>query len=138
MLLDTHTWIWFAADVPRRLGPRTRRQLEKARPPRAPFVSTASIFEIVALHTAGRLQFTLPVERWIRDSIDRAGLRVIDIEAGIAVDAAQVTRAALADPIDRLLVATAREYQAPLVTCDRQILDYAARTGLVRVVDGAA
>ena len=137
MLLDTHIWIWLAAGDAGRIGPKTRRQLDRARAPRAPFVSTVSIFEIAALQTAGRLQFTIPVERWIRESIDRGGLRVVDLESGIAIDAGLVTRAALADPIDRLLVATAREHQLPLVTRDRQILDYADRTGLVRVIDGS-
>jgi hypothetical protein len=32
-------------------------------------------------------------------------------------------------------VATARAYDMPLVSRDRQVLDYAARTGLVRVID---
>lgn len=135
MLLDTHVWIWFATDAPRRLGPRTRRQLGRpaARQPLA--VSVISAFEIAALHTAGRLQFTQPVERWIRESVARGGFRVFGIDADITVDAGLIPAAALADPIDRLLVATAREHQLPLATCDRRILDYASRTRLVHVVD---
>ena len=97
-----------------------------------------SVFEIAALHTAGRLAFTAPVERWLRESIANAGLRVIDLDLNMAIDAALVPASALADPIDRCLVATAREYDVPLVTRDRRILDYASRTGLVRVVNASA
>ena len=138
MLLDTHVWIW-AADGGAKLGPKTRRRLAKvsAAGSAATFVSTASIFEIVALHTAGRLQLSLPVERWIRESIERGGLRVLDIEPDIAIDAGLVPSSTLADPIDRLLVATAREYDVPLVTRDRRVLDYAAQSGLVGVIDAA-
>ena len=137
MLLDTHVWIWMVTDEPG-LGPKTRRLLARATGSRAPLVSAMSAFEIAALHTAGRLAFTRPVERWLRESIASAGLRVIDLEVDIALDAALIPAPALADPIDRCLVATAREYEVPLVTRDRRILDYASSTGFVRVVNAAA
>jgi PIN domain nuclease of toxin-antitoxin system len=137
VLLDTHVWIWAVVDEPRQLGPRTRRQLTRASGRDAPSVSAVSAFEIAALHVAGRLGFTQPVERWIRDSIACAGFRVIELDGPMAIDAGLIPPAALADPIDRCLVATAREYQLPLVTCDRRILDYAARTGLVQVLDAS-
>jgi PIN domain nuclease of toxin-antitoxin system len=138
VLLDTHVWIWMLTDDPGRLGPRTRRLLQRATGSRAPYVSAMSAFEITALHTAGRLAFTRPVERWLRESIAIAGLRVIDLELNMAIDAALIPADALGDPIDRCLVATAREYEVPLVTRDRRILDYASRTGLLRVVNAAA
>ena len=137
MLLDTHVWIWLVGDESRQLGPRTRRQLAKATGYRAASVSTVSAFEIAALHTAGRLQLSQPVERWIANSIERAGFKVIDIERDIAVDAGMIPAAALPDPFDRCLVATAREYAVPLVTRDRRILDYAKDTGLVQVIDAS-
>jgi PIN domain nuclease of toxin-antitoxin system len=55
--------------------------------------------------------------------------------ADIAVDAALIPRAALADPIDRLIVATARQLGAILLSADAAILEYAAATGNVRVQD---
>jgi len=138
VLLDTHVWIWLVNDEPRQLGARTRRQLAKATGYRAASVSTASAFEIAALHTAGRLLLSQPVERWIANSIERAGFKVIDIERGIAIDAGMIPATALPDPFDRCLVATAREYAVPLVTRDRRILDYAKHTGMVRVIDASA
>lgn len=138
MLLDTHVWVWLVGDVPRQLGPRTRRRLARASGPDALFVSVASAFEIAALHTAGRLQFTLPVERWVRESIERSGFRVLSVDRDVSIDAGLIPASALPDPLDRLLVATARERQLPLLTRDRAILDYAQRTGLVRVVDASA
>lgn len=137
MLLDTHVWIWLVSDAPGRLGPRTRRRLAAATGTRAASVSAVSVLEIAALHTAGRLQLTQPVERWIRESIDRAGFRVIGLDRDIALDAGTIPAPALPDPVDRCLVATAREQEVPLVTRDRAILDYAARTRLVRVVDAS-
>lgn len=137
MLLDTHVWVWLVGDIPRQLGPHTRRRLARGTGTAALAVSVASAFEIAALHTAGRLQFTQPVERWIRESVDRSGFRVLDVNRDISLDAGLIPASALPDPLDRLLVATARTRDLPLVTRDRAILDYADRTGLVRVVDAS-
>ncbi len=102
------------------------------------YVSSASAFEIAALHTAGRLKFNQPAERWIRESIERARLRILDVSAAIASDAGAVPADQLPDPIDRLLVASARDRDLDLVTRDGAILAYAMRTRLVRVVDASA
>jgi PIN domain nuclease of toxin-antitoxin system len=137
VLLDTHVWIWMVTDAGRHLGPRTRRLLSRAGPAHPPCISTVSLLEICALHTSGRLLFTQPIEGWIRESIGSAGLRVLDLGLSCAIDAGLIPAVALADPIDRMLVATARESQLPLVTRDRRLLDYASRTGAVRVVDAS-
>ena len=137
MLLDTHVWIWAAADEPRKLGVRTRRLLAKAARHGELFVSAVSAFEIAALATAGRLMLTQPAARWIAESIDRAALRVLDLGVDAASDAGAIPADVLSDPIDRLLVATARNEQIPLVTRDAKILEYASRTRGVRVIDAA-
>ena len=72
MLLDTHVWIWLVSNEPKRLGPRITRKLAGATGERAAWISTASAFEIAALNTAGRIRFSQPIDRWIRDSIDRS------------------------------------------------------------------
>ena len=138
MLLDTHAWIWAAADEPAKLGPKTRRLIARAAAAGTLLVTTASVFEITALATAGRLRMNQSAEKWIRDSVIRGGLRVVNVDMDIAIDAGHIPPTALADPIDRMLVASARAYDVPLVTRDRQIIDYAERSGLVRVNDAAA
>lgn len=138
MLLDTHVWVWMVGDVPRQLGPRVRRRLLRAAGSGALCVSAASAFEITALHTAGRLRLTQPVERWIQESVERAGLRMLSVDHRIAIDAGSTPATALPDPLDRLLVATAREHGIALVTRDAVILDYARRTRLVDVVEASA
>lgn len=135
MLLDTHIWIWAAADEPGRIGPRTRRRIERAAAAGDVYVSSASAFEVTALCTAGRLGLSMSPERWIRDSVARAGLRLTSIDLDVAIDAGSVAVSAIADPLDRLLVATARSLGVPLVTRDRQLLDYVSKTRLVTAID---
>ena len=62
---------------------------------------------------------------------------MLDLDADVAMDAGALGPDALPDPIDRLLVATARDADVPLVTRDRRLLDFAARTKLVRVQDAS-
>jgi PIN domain nuclease of toxin-antitoxin system len=56
VLLDTHTWIWAASDEAGRLGPKTRRLIERAAADAKLHVTTASVFEITALALPGRLR----------------------------------------------------------------------------------
>lgn len=135
ILLDTHVWLWTAAGDGRQIGRRTRGLITRAERQGAVRISPASLFEVTALHTLGRLRLAAPVASWIRDALDAAGLRVAPLSLDVAIDAGLITREALADPIDRLLVAAARQGDATLITADERILQYAVRTSSVRVHD---
>ena len=134
-LLDTHVWIWFSSDDGTRLGRRAKQAVAQAQREDGLRISPASLFEVASLHTHGRLRFSLPPERWVADALTVPGLRIAALTADIAVDAGLIPRTALADPIDRLLVATARQLDAILVTADRRILDYAGNTHHLRAKD---
>jgi PIN domain nuclease of toxin-antitoxin system len=136
MLLDTHVWIWASAGGSR-LGAGTRRALNRQAAAGRVYVSAVSAFEISALVAAGRLVLNQPAERWIRDSIARGNLRVLDLDTDVAMDAGAIGADVVPDPVDRLLVAAARDVDMPLVTRDRRLLDFSARTRLVRVHDAA-
>ena len=137
MLLDTHIWIWAANGDTSRLGVKARRLLNRVGAAGKLSVSAMSVFEVAALHTAGRLQLAMPVEGWIRASIDRSGLRILDVPPAVATDAGLIPAAAMSDPIDRLLVATSRYFAIPLMTRDRTLLAYARSTRALTVVDAS-
>lgn len=101
-------------------------------------VSPASLFELTALHTLGRIRLTRRPEEWIRDSLTAGGIRIAELTPEIAVDAGHIPRTALADPLDRILVATARHFDATFLTSDARILHYASKSGDVRVHNAAA
>lgn len=135
MLLDTHVWVAAALDDRRQLGPRVRHLLERAAARGRLHLSTLSIFELTSLHLTGRIRLAMPIETWIRESIERSTLRLSEVTVSIAIDAGSIPGTALSDPFDRLLVASARQLDIPLVTRDRRILDYARITRQVRVVE---
>ena len=132
VLLDTHVWLWSVEGDVRRIGRRTRQLLSRAESSDAIRVSPATVFEIAALHTRGRLRLARPLEQWIRESLDAAGIRMAELSPTMALDAGAIPREALADPLDRLLVATARALEATFLTSDARILEYAAKTRALR------
>lgn len=133
LLLDTHVWIWSVHGDARRVGRRTRRLLSRAESQEAIRVSPATLFELTALHTLGRIRLTRPPDQWIHESLEAAGVRIAELSPAIAINAGKIPRTALADPLDRLLVATASYLEATFLTSDTRILDYASKTGDVRV-----
>jgi PIN domain nuclease of toxin-antitoxin system len=128
-LLDTHVWLWSVEGNARRIGPRTRRMLARAEAAGTLRVSPMTLFEVVALHTLGRLRLVTRPDDWIREALESGGVRIAELSPEIAIDAGSIARTALGDPIDRLLVATASRAQATLLTSDARILGYAKASG---------
>lgn len=135
LLLDTHVFVWSVEGDERRIGRQARRMIERAESSGAVLVSPVTLFEITALHVAGRLRLARPVERWILDGLETTSIRIAELSPSVAIDAGHIPRTALEDPADRLLVATARELDAAFLTGDARILDYASKTRNVRVQD---
>lgn len=125
ILLDTHVWLWSVHGDARRVGRRARQLLARAESKGTIRVSPATLFEVTALHTLGRIRLTHAPEQWIREALNAGSVRIAELSPRIAIDAGGIPRAALADPLDRLLVATAMNHDATFLTSDTRILDYA-------------
>lgn len=136
MLLDTHVWHWHAAGNAR-IGRGTRRQIERVAASGGLVVSVVSMFELAALSAAGRLQLVPSTDVWIRRSVEVGRLQVAEVTAAIATEAGSIPPAALPDPMDRLLVATARGLDVPMVTRDARILDYIRTSRIGRAIDAS-
>jgi PIN domain nuclease of toxin-antitoxin system len=137
VLLDTHVWIWALEHEPRRIGRRTLRLIERSAEQDAVRVSPVTLFEVMSLYVTGRLHLSRSPEQWIQAALDGRGTRLAMLTAEAAIDAGRLGAVMLPDPLDRLLVATARQMGATLVTRDRRILGYATDTSAVRVQDAA-
>ena len=137
LLLDTHAWIWTLEGDVKRIGRRTRSLVERAAARDEIRVSPVSVFEVCALHAAGRLRLPVPVEQWISGALEPSGARLAPLSREVAVDAGRIGRSVVPDPLDRLIAATARQMDAVLVTSDSALLKYAESTKSLRVQDAA-
>ena len=133
-MLDTHVLVW-AAEGERRLGPDARAAIATAaEEPDGIGVSAITPWEIALLAERGRLRLAQEAGAWIRAVLALPGIRLLPVEPAIALDGARLPGAFRADPADRLIIATARQCGAPLLTADFAILSYAAG-GHVQAID---
>jgi PIN domain nuclease of toxin-antitoxin system len=123
ILLDTHVWLWWLHD-PTRLSARARKALEDGEALGALRVSAISVWEIAVKVELGKLKLPMEIQRWYEAASTE---RPIVIEPLVPADLIASTRlpgSLHRDPADRIIVAVARRYSAPLVTRDRKLLDY--------------
>jgi len=132
LLLDTHVWLWYAEGVTGRLRPGSIRQLDDARKGDGLMVSAISVWEIGMHASRGRIQLNVPLGNWVDMALSQPGIRLVPLDAEIAVESTQLPGEAQGDPADRFLIATARVLGVVLATRDERILEYAA-LGFLRV-----
>ncbi len=116
-LLDTHIVLW-GLTAPRKLSRSTRAILDNE----PVHVSALSVWELMLKYHAGRLDLPTPD---VIGAIERAGAKLLPLTAEHA-DSAAALQLAQGDPIDRMLVGTARVERMILITRDTQILESAA------------
>lgn len=136
ILMDTHVWVWLMLGD-NRLSAANRRMLMEAVPARQLRVSVISIWEVAMLETKGRLTLTPVCESWIREALAAPGVRLAELTPSIVIASTRLPGEFRGDPADRMLIATARESGAILLTADQAILQY-GRKGHVRAVSAKA
>ncbi len=136
IVLDTHVLIWAISDEAH-LGRKARTEIEETARSDRVAVSAITPWEITMLVEKSRLQLGQDVRVWIENSLARPGVYLAPIEPAIAIDSVRLPGDFHADLADRFIVATARYYNAPLLTADSAILSYAT-SGYVQVIDAMA
>lgn len=134
LLLDTHIWIWLINGRTDRATTSVWRALDEAGADQGLRLSAISVWEAAILDAKGRVQLTPDCDAWVARALLAPGLHLEPLTPAIAVASTRLPGFAHRDPVDRILIATARVTGATLVTRDRRILDYAAK-GYLRVLD---
>ena len=127
LLLDTHVWVWILnGDLRARRSPALRI-VEDAAANGSVRLSWVSIWEVSMLESRGRIVFPVPLREWIQKALDAPGISLAALEPDILIESTRLPGEFHSDPMDHILVATARRYNARLVTSDPRILRYAKR-----------
>lgn len=122
ILLDTHVWVWWVLGNPR-LSAEKLKLLEEAES-EGLGVSIMSCWEVAKLVELGRLDLPVPLEEWLAQGLRYPGAHLLDLTIEIAVEATRLPGDFHRDPVDQLLVATARLHDVPLASADQKILAY--------------
>jgi len=105
-----------------RLGNNALKQINTAFSENDLAVSAISFWEISMLVHKERLEIQMEMDVWRKELIEN-GLREIPLDGEIAIRSA-VMHDFHGDPADRMIVATALQLSAMLVTAERKILDW--------------
>jgi len=119
LLLDTHVLIWLD-EGSSRLGTDALQVINKALATGQLGVTAISFWEIAMLVEKQRLTFQIELDVW-RAELLQTGLQEIPLQGSTAIRAGQL-KSFHGDPADRMIVATAIENSATLVTADEKIL----------------
>jgi PIN domain nuclease of toxin-antitoxin system len=122
-LLDTHAWVWLL-NGSERLGPKTRKAIQRSLTEEAVLVSAISPWEVAMLVSKGRLVLDRDVGEWVQKALVLPGIRLEPISPAVAVASTRLPGTIHSDPADRMIAATARHLGSILVTADRLLLAY--------------
>ena len=120
ILLDTCAALWLANGSPLADG-----ALEALEACDGIFVSPSSAWELGQLTSRRRLSLSMDTQLWWGALLE-AGVQPAAMDAAILIASSTLPGAQIRDPIDRIIVATARSRGFRIMTRDRPILTYAA------------
>jgi PIN domain nuclease of toxin-antitoxin system len=122
-LLDTHTWIWWHMR-PQNLSATVLELIRNGEAYDELLLSAISPWEFSKLLEKKRVGISYSPEKWINAALKMPKLRCVNLTPTIAYRSTVLPPSFHDDPADQIIVATAREENATILTKDRRILDY--------------
>jgi PIN domain nuclease of toxin-antitoxin system len=122
-LLDTHAWLWWVTED-RRLSKPAGEVIGTALGENTLYLSFISVWEIAKKVEKGQLVLDRPIDEWVDLATIRDGLHMAELTRPILVESCRLPGDFHGDPADQMIVATARQSGAVLVTKDRAIRAY--------------
>jgi PIN domain nuclease of toxin-antitoxin system len=118
ILLDTHTFLWGITDESK--IPRKVRSLILAE---EPWISVASIWEILTKVQLGKLALPVPTGTFLLSRLSSNGVQILPVTVRHVLQVEQM-ELHHRDPFDRLLIAQCIEEKWPIVTADPWFASY--------------
>ena len=131
-LLDTCAVIWIANGDPLR-EPAASGLREAYADGGTLAVSPMTAWEVAMLASKGKIALSLAPEVWFARFCALPGVTLAELPPKVLIESCGLPGAPPADPVDRILAATARAFGYTLVTRDRHLLTY-GEEGHLRVM----
>ena len=122
-LLDTHTWIWWNAE-PDRLSKEVIQVIRDSDGYDELLLSAISVWEFCKLLEKEKIGLSCAAEDWIKEALDIPKLRLVQLTPRISYQSTVLPGTFHQDPVDQIIVATAREENGVILTKDRLISQY--------------
>ena len=122
-LLDTHTWIWWNMN-PQKLSQRVKGLIGNAEMYDELLLSASSPWEFSKLLEKKKVGISCDPEDWINTALDMPKLRLVPLSPVLSYRSTVLPQPFQSDPADQIIVATAREENATILTKDEKILSY--------------
>ena len=123
LILDTHAAVWIVEDKP--ITSEATDAIDAAYQSGGTiFISAISAWEICLLVSRSRLSLVAKPERWFQRLLAVPGVQLADLSPDILIASSFLPGTPPRDPADRIILATARELGATLVTRDSLLLKY--------------
>ena len=123
LLLDTHAAIWIVRNE--RLAPRAAEAMNAAHQAAGTvFISPITAWEVGLLASRNRLNLLMTPQRWFARLLEVPGMRLAELSPDILIASSFLPGTPPRDPADRIILATAREHGATLITRDGLLLKY--------------
>jgi PIN domain nuclease of toxin-antitoxin system len=126
IVLDTHALLWWASGDCEQLSQAAQQAIEEEMQSKLGqiMVSAISAWELAMLVARERVALAMDVEAWLTTVGQIEQVRFVPVDNTIAIKSTQLPGEFHKDPADRIIVATARQLSAPLVTADEKIRAY--------------
>lgn len=125
LLLDTCAIVYVALD--KSMTASARKVVAAASETNRLRVSPMSAWEIGMLMSKGRLRSPLAATEFMRRFVDAMAAQFCDLTPELLIESSFLPDSPHGDPVDRILIATARTMDMVLVTSDKPILAYGAK-----------
>lgn len=135
LLLDTHIWVWYLEGDTSQMTSDVVPLLDRSGAGEELRVSDISFWEVALKTAQGKLIFSVDAAIWLRRAEKAPGIRFVPLDRDTLLLSTRLPGAVHTDPADRVLIATVRLHNLPLVTADRLIIDYANAHRGTPVVD---
>lgn len=124
IVLDTHALLWWANGERAQLSAAAASAIDAEMDGGQILVSSMSAWELAMLVERGRVALSMDVASWL-DTLSRIdAVQMVPVDSEIVVKSVQLPGDFHKDPADRIIVATARKFAAPLVSADEKIRSY--------------
>ena len=122
IVLDTHIWVWW---VNGGLG-LSVPQSETIEANKADTIGVSSIscWEIATAVKRNRIELPCLLGEWFERALNFPGVRLLELTPEIAIESTRLPGGFHRDPADQIIVATAQEENATILTKDERILSY--------------